>query len=571
MPSISGPHNRDIWWRSLDELANTPQFCEFLEAEFPAEADSSGIHRRRWLQLMGASMALAAAAGCRWKEQEILPFAERPEGRVPGKIERFATAMPRGDTVLGLEVTCVDGRPIKIDGNPRHPQSLGATDIFAQAALLELYDPDRSQSVTFQNGKDAQEKTWDQFREACRSLSLRLHETDGHGFRVLAEANSSPTLAALRSRLLKAFPKARWFEYEPIGDDNQRAGAVMAMEKPLRTHLKLDRARVIVCLDADPLGSHPAAVRYAHDFAAGRRPELGKMSRLYVVESGLSLTGTAADHRLPLRPSEIPGFMARLEAELQGKLSANKTSPSGPMPPFMRAVVGDLLAPENRGQSVVCAGPSQPPEVHAAVHRINAWLGNIGENRTIAYTRTSDPERPSHVEAMRTLVDEINAGHVNTLLILGGNPVYNAPADLSFEKALKRVETTIHLSGYSDETSRRCTWRLPLAHFLESWGDGRAYDGTYSVIQPMIAPLRNGRSSIEVLSMLLPSSNEGAMPTPEERVRRTFREQIVGSSGASWRQVLRDGLLTESRWPDEKVLGFGGQGSGSSNQVGPSL
>jgi MoCo/4Fe-4S cofactor protein with predicted Tat translocation signal len=552
MPSLNGPHNNDIWRRSLDELGDASQFWDYLEAEFPAEADPSGINRRRWLQLMGASTALAAVGGCRWKEQEILPFAERPEGRVPGKTERFSTAMPRGDTVMGLEVTCVDGRPIKIDGNPRHPQSAGATDIFAQAALLELYDPDRSRRVTFQNGQDVEEKTWSQFHEACQSLSRRLRATDGDGFRVLAEASSSPTLAALRSRLLKTFPKARWFEYEPIGDDNQRAGAVMAMGRPLRTHLKLDLARVIVCLDADPLGSHPAAVRYARDFAAGRQPESGKMSRLYVVESGMSLTGTAADHRLPLRPSELHGFAARLEAELNSRLSANKASRSEPMPPFLRAVVGDLLAPENRGRSVVCAGPSQPPEVHAAVHRINARLGNVGEKGAMCYTQTSEPERPSHVEAVRTLVDEIKAGHVNTLLILGGNPVYNAPADLAFGETLSRVETTIHLSGYCDETSRRCTWRLPCAHFLESWGDGRAYDGTYSVIQPMIAPLRSGRSPIEVLSMFLPSS-KGEKSTPEELVRRTYREQIAGSSGVSWRQVLRDGLLPGSRWPVEEA------------------
>jgi molybdopterin-containing oxidoreductase family iron-sulfur binding subunit len=521
----------------------------FLEAEFPAAADPGGINRRRWLQLMGASLALAAAGGCRWKEQEILPFAERPEGRTPGKTERFATAMPLGYTVMGLEVACVDGRPIKIDGNPRHPHSFGATDVFGQAALLELYDPDRSRCLTLQNGEKMLERTWEQFAGMCHTRFRRLHEADGAGFRVLAEASSSSTLAALQSRLLNAFPEAKWFQYEPTGDDNQRAGAVLAFGRPLRTHLKLDRARVIVCLDADLLGSHPAAVRYARDFVAGRQPESGVMSRLYVVESGVSLTGTAADHRLPLRSSEIPGFVAQLERELV----AHTTRTTEPMQPFMRAVVGDLLANEYRGRSIVCAGPSQPPEVHAAVHRINATLGNVGEKRTIVYTRTFDPERPSHVEAIRALVDEIKAGQVNTLLILGGNPVYNAPADLAFGEALKRVEMSIHLSGYRDETSRRCTWHLPCAHFLEAWGDGRSYDGTYSVIQPMIAPLRNGRSPIEVLSMFLSSTDKGAMPTPEELVRKTFREQIAGNSGVSWRKVLRDGLLVESRWAIETV------------------
>ena len=558
MSSLDGQHNRDVWWRSLDELADAPRFRAFLEAEFPAEADPGGINRRRWLQLMGASLALAAAGGCRWKKQEILPFAERPEGRTPGKTERFATAMPLGDTVMGLEVTCVDGRPIKIDGNPRHPQSLGATDVFAQAALLELYDPDRSRSVTLQNGE---RRPREDLGAVCRSVPSRSFggctRPAGAGFRVLAEASSSPTLAALRSRLLEGVSARRnGSSTSRPATTTQRAGAVLAFGRPLRTHLRLDRAEVIVCLDADPLGSHPAAVRYARDFAAGRQPESGRMSRLYVVESGVSLTGAAADHRLPLRPSADSRRSWR-QLERRTGVRTRRRRPK-PMQPFMRAVVGDLLAPENRGRSVVCAGPSQPPEVHAAVHRINALLGNVGEEETIAYTRTSDPERPSHVEAIRTLVDEMNAGEVDTLLILGGNPVYNAPADLAFGEALKRVETTIHLSGYRDETSRRCTWHLPRAHFLEAWGDGRSYDGTYSVIQPMIAPLRNGRSPIEVLSMILSSeTGKDAMPTPEELVRKTFREQIAGDSGASWRQVLRDGLA--GREPVAGRDGLGGR------------
>ena len=568
MSSLNGQHDHDPWWRSLDDLADTPRFRAFLEAEFPAAADPGGINRRRWLQLMGASLALTAAGGCRWEKQEILPFAERPEGRTPGKTERFSTAMPLGDAVKGLEVTCVDGRPIKIDGNPRHPASLGATDVFSQAALLELYDPDRSRSVAFQTGQKTEEKSWQQFAEACQARCRQLQQTGGSGLRVLAETHGSPALASLQARLLAALPKARWFDYEPLGDDNLRAGAVLACGRPLRTHLRLDRARIILCLDADPLGSHPAAVRYGRDFVAGQRPESGTMSRLYVVESGMSLTGAMADHRLPLRPSEIPGFMRRLEGELAG----NRT-PSESAEPFLRAVVGDLRAGGNRGRSIVCAGPSQPPEVHAAVHRINAMLDNLGEKKPLAYTRTFDPGRLPCVDAIRTLVNEMNAGRVDTLLILGGNPVYNTPADLAFGEALKRVEASIHLSVYRDETSRCCTWHLPRAHFLESWGDGRSYDGTYSVIQPMIAPLRGGRSAIEVLSMILSDVEKAkdAVPSPEELVRRVFDEQVAGSSGATWQQVVRDGLLAESRWPVETAVPIEGRRSeGASSDRVPS-
>lgn len=544
MSSLGQRHNQDAWWCSLDELAETPRLRALLEAEFPAAVDPEGFNRRRWLQLMGASLALAAAGGCRWKEQEILPFAERPEGRVPGKTERFTTAMPLGDTVVGLEVTCVDGRPIKIDGNPRHPQSLGTTDVFAQAALLELYDPDRSRSVVLQDGKKAQERTWEQFAEMCQARFGRLHAAAGAGFHILAEANSSPTLAALRVRLIDTFPEAGWFEFEPTGDDNQRAGALAALGRPLRTHLMLNRANVIVSLDADLLAFHPTAARYARDFAAGRQPESGRMSRLYVVESGLSLTGAAADHRLPLCPSRIVAFAARLEQEL----ASHEPRASEPVQPFMRAVVGDLLAPENRGRSIVCAGPAQPPDVHAAVHRINRMLGNVGEEGTITYTRLPDPDRPSYVEAIKALAGEMRDGKVDTLLLLGGNPVYNAPADLAFAEALERVELSIHLGTYRDETSRRCTWHLPRAHFLEAWGDGRSYDGTYSVIQPMIAPLRNGRSSIELLSMILSGVEKHTTPSPEELVRETFEKKIKGKG---WPQVVRDGLLTDSQWPVE--------------------
>lgn len=503
---------------------------------------------------MGASLALAAAGGCRWKEQEILPFTERPDGRVPGKTERFATAMPLGDTILGLEVTCIDGRPIKIEGNPRHPQSLGATNAFAQAALLELYDPDRSRSVMLRQGEEWKQGSWEEFAAACKTRFQRLRESGGAGFRVLAEAHSSPTLAALQKQLLKTFPQARWYEFEPLGDDNERAGAALALGRPLRTHLALDRARVIVCLDADPLGSHPAAVRYARDFMAGRQPEAGRMNRLYVVESGVSLSGAMADHRLALKATQIPALVAMLEREL----GAPATQISGTAHAFLRAVADDLRAPENRGRSVVCVGPSQAPEVHAAVHRINALLGNVGKDKTITYTSLPAPDRPPHGEAIRSLVAEMNDGKVDTLLILGGNPVYNAPADLAFDKALARVETTIHLSAYRDETSRRSTWHLPRAHFLEAWGDGRSYDGTYSVIQPMIAPLSNGRSAIEVVSMILGSDSQGAPPPPEELIQRTFRDEVAGKSGIPWRQVVRDGLMAESRWPVEAITAKSG-------------
>ena len=627
MSSIERRRISATWWRSLDDLADAPRFRTFLGAEFPSEADPEGIDRRRWLQLMGASLALAGAGGCRWEKQEIHPFAERPEGQTPGKSRRFATAMPLGDSAIGLWVTTVDGRPIKIEGNPHHPQSLGATDVFAQAAILQLYDPDRSRSVFLRAAEGATANTWDQFAEFCRGHFARLHEAAGAGFHVLAEASSSPTLDALRSELLRVFPKAGWSEYEPLGDDNERAGSALALGRPLRTQLALDAARLILCLDADPLGAHPAAVRYAHDFAAGREPVPGRMNRLYVVESSLSLTGASADHRLPLRSTQIPALIRMLEREVADGIGqeggseslSQNPSPPAPLPAsgargerfgiggdsssklgervagverseppdrrisggsltldpghpkpahpnlellsepggrtqqFVRAVAQDLLKPENRGRSVVCIGPGQPPEAQAAVHRINSLLGNVGQGKTVSYTQVPQPQRPAYAEAIKTLADAIRAGSVTTLLILGGNPVYNAPGDLSFGDAVRKVETTIHLSPYRNETSRQCMWHLPQAHFLESWGDVRSYDGTYSVIQPMIAPLFGGRCCLEVLAMILQTATpKQPVGRPEELVRRTFRK-IAGEEEAAWQRTVRDGLLADSHWPVESV------------------
>ena len=561
MSSIERRSNPEPWWRSLDELTDTPRFRAFLEAEFPAEVDPSGISRRRWLQLMGSSLALAGVAGCRWEKQEIRPFAERPEGRTPGKSQRFATAMPLGDSATGLIVTAVDGRPIKVEGNPLHPQSLGATDVLSQAAILDLYDPDRSRTIVQVTDQGETEHTWDEFTAVCWSHFGKLRASGGAGLCVLAEAGSSPTVDALQSDLLRTFPKAQWFEYEPISDDNHRAGATVAFGRPVRTHFRFDRARVILCLDSDLLGSHPMSVRYAHDFADRREAVPERMNRLYAAESRFSLTGAAADHRLPLPSRQIPGLIQLLEREVARGVGSQHTAASSAggqsqrMAPFVRAVTKDLI--ENAGHSIVSVGPGQAPAVHAAVHCINELLGNTGV--TVDYIQLPHPDRPSHGEALSTLVDEIRAGNVSTLLVLGGNPVYNAPVDLAFAEALEKVQTTIHLSLYRNETSRRCTWHIPRAHFLESWGDVRSYEGTYSVRQPLIAPLFGGRSSIEVLASIVHAAAEdadGPVSKPEELVRRTF-EKIAGQEKAQWGQTLRDGLLAGSEWPKESLATSG--------------
>jgi len=543
-----------IYWRSLAELQDTPEFRAFAEAEFPHEADPSGISRRRWLQIMGASLALAGAAGCETDPQFILPFAKRPEGWVPGKRERYATAMDVSGSAIGLLVTCVDGRPIKVEGNERHPFSLGATNVFAQAAVLELYDPDRSRQPVekgphggIAQRRGAEQTPWRRFDDALRRLVDAARKSGGEGFCVLAEPCSSPTLGRLRHEFLTGFPKARWFEYEPLTDDNERAGAVRAFGRPYRAHFDLSRARVIVCLEADLLGSHPAALRYARQFAQGRPGRDQTMNRLYAVECVFSLTGVAADHRLPLPRREIAAFVARLVDRIE-RLARGEKSPIEPTGNtddfsgrFLDAIVEDLW--RNRGQSVVAVGPEQPPEVHAAVHRLNAVLGNVG--KTVRYTETGDADRSLHVQAISELTDAMRNGQVSTLLIFGGNPAYDAPADLEFAAALDKVTTSIHCSLYRNETSLRCHWHVPQAHFLESWSDTRAYDGTYSVVQPLIQPLHGGRTWIELLAKILGD------PTPDGRqlVRMTFR-QLAGARDSEklWRKTLHDGLLEGSAW-----------------------
>ena len=626
-------------WRSLAELTDAPRFRAFLEAEFPAEADPSGLSRRRWMQLMGASLALAGLTGCRWEQREIRPFAHRPANRVPGMPERFATAIVSHGHAIGLLVSSIDGRPIKVEGNPQHPQSLGATDLFAQAAILEMYDPDRSRNLHQRTPQGDMVQDWNAFDQFLQSQVKRLAASGGDGFRVLSEANSSPTLAALRERLLKAFPRAAWHEYEPLSPDNEREGSREAFGKPYRSLYHLDRAEVILCVDSDLLNEHPAALAHTRAFAQGREVTQGAMNRLYAVEGRYTLTGTMADHRLRLRSRQVADFISRLETLIsdfgnatdwsETDLGALRVLPPGapfptaegsakggqknpalaesapasphhnPLPEgegnagrvarFIRAVARDLIANKSRG--LVVAGPSQPPEVHAAVHRINAALENAGT--TVTCLAEPQPDRPSHLEAIRSLVADMNAGKVDTLLILGGNPVYNAPGDLKFAEALKKVATSIHLSRYRDETSLESTWHLPEAHFLEAWGDARSYDGTYSVVQPLIAPLWGGRSAIEVLAGFLasgeetsvrsgvgrivnPSSNAAGLqdgltirptgkPTPipppilglqaggYDLVRSTFKELLAGKADfeATWKTVLHDGLWTGSAWSTE--------------------
>jgi molybdopterin-containing oxidoreductase family iron-sulfur binding subunit len=521
------------YWRSLAELVDAPELRTRRDEQFPDAGQpylttegAGGMHRRRWMQLMGASVALAGAVGCRWERDEILPFDRRPVGRVPGQRQQYATTMDLAGDPLGLTVTCFDGRPIKIEGNRLHPSSLGATHPFAQAAILELYDPDRSRYIIQRvNGSD-QIRTNDEFAAFSRKHFDRLREGGGQGLVVLAEASSSPTLAAMRARLKEGFPQAKWCTFEPLRGLGQ-----------LAPHYRLDKAEVIVCLDADLLGLHAQSVRLAREFANGRNVVDGRMNRLYAVESCMTITGGAADHRQALRSSQMPAFVASLQRAIdRAAETANEALPVEPLERFIAVLARDLV--EHRGRALVAVGAMHPPAVQEAVAAINRGLEAVGQ--TVDYFDAADDDAIELAE----LVGDLGGGRVDTLLILGGNPAYAAPADLQLPSALASAKTSIHLGLYRNETARLCTWHVPQSHFLESWGDARTDDGAYSVVQPMIEPLHGGRSAIELLGAVLGDERVSV----RELVRAQFKA-LFGEADheRAWRRTLHDGVVAERK------------------------
>ena len=552
------------YWRSLEELAGSPEFQEALHREFPKGASEwvDSVSRRGFLKVMGASMALAGMTGCvRLPLEPIVPYVRQPENVIPGRPMFYATAVTLGGYASPVLVESHLGRPTKIEGNDQHPASMGGTDIFTQASILGMYDPDRSQSVILMGDQ----RSWRSFLSAIRGPLSAQKALQGAGIRILTPTISSPTLADQLRNFLKIYPQAKWHVYEPVNRDNVLEGAKMAFGQPVETRYDFSKADVIVSLDADFLSAgFPGNTRYIRDFAARRNPD-GKMNRLYVIESTPSSTGAKADHRAPVRAIDVERTVSLLVAgghPLRDVGSQNSGLPED-LHRLMVAVEGELQlwdfraaelgrsdSSRKRGTRVIIPGDHQSPIVHLVANLLNEGLGNVG--KTVFYTDPVDANPVNQMESLKELVADMNAGKVDLLFILGGNPAYDAPADLNFAELLKsnKVPLRVHLGLYQNETAELCQWHVNQAHDLETWGDARAYDGTVSIIQPLIAPLYNGKSALEFVALLNGQSDASGY----DLVRGYWQKQHAAADFEQfWRKSLHDGWIEGTAFPAKQV------------------
>jgi len=526
---------RPHYWRSLDELAATPEFQAFVEDEFPSQADDlkNPATRRDLLRVMAAAFGLAGLTACtRQPKENILPYVRQPEEIVLGQPLMYATAMPFRGSAVGLLVESHEGRPTKVEGNPQHPGSLGRTNLFNQASTLGLYDPDRSQAVYF-HGRIS---TWGEF--LGRMAELRETLGSGEGLHVLSEPMHSPTLMAQRSSLRRRYPAMQWYEYDPIRDSS-RDGIVYDFA----------RADVVLSLDSDFLFAMPGSIAYARAFGSRRHAEAdrSRMNRLYVVEPTPSITGDSADHRLPVKASEVEVFAQAVAARAAGSTGQSATL-RPELSRFVDAVAKDLQA--HRGASIVIAGEYQPASVHALAQALNQSLGNIGS--TVRHIQTT----PDEAQSFPDLVNAMRAGRVKALLIMGVNPVYTAPVDYEFSKHLGAVPFRMHLGLYRDETGSLCQWHVPEAHYLESWSDAAAYDGSACIVQPLIAPLYGGRTPHEVLGTLTETPDQSGYQIVKSFWQSQYRSPDFEQA---WEHWLHDGIIPNTAFPERQATSIPAQ------------
>ena len=546
------------WWRDLDELLDTPEFRESIGREFPAGADelAGGMTRRSFVRLLGASMALAGIGGCFERPRErILPYVSDPPEATPGVARHYATAMTLGGYTTGLLVESHVGRPTKVEGNPDHPASLGAAGVYEQASLLQLYDPARARAPRL--GRRA--VGWSDIAALLSPPRLApVVGARGAGLRLLLEPCAAPMLTEMLGRVRERYPEAQIHFYSPLASRESERASSTAFGRALLPQHDFRSADVVLSLDADFLASGPFSLRYARDFADRRRiaTPADEMNRLYVIEPGLSVTGGFADHRLRVRAAEVErlagavlaGVVAirggrDLPAGLASTAAAIVTwGPTARHAAWIGALARDLAA--HAGRAVVIAGERQPPRVHLIAHLLNAALGHAGGTVRYIDSPLLEAGAPSH--ELGPLVTAMRGGAVRALIVLGGNPVYTAPANLDFPAALRRVPTTLYHGLYGNETGRACHAFVPSLHYLESWADGRAYDGTASLVQPLIAPLYGGRTEAELLAALLGEPGAGA----HDLLRELWRGRMGGPDfDGSWDEALQRGVIAGSAAP----------------------
>jgi molybdopterin-containing oxidoreductase family iron-sulfur binding subunit len=529
------------YWRGLEELALSPEFIEQLRREFPNGADqcSDPVTRRQFLMLMGASLALAGVSGCSPKPapaQKIMPYVNQPEELLPGRPLFFATALTLQGLATGVIVESHEGRPTKVEGNPSHPASRGATDPYCQAAILSLYDPDRSQTVMYRG----RPRTWSEAQSALRAALEKERAGGGGGLRILTESVTSPTLGQQLTELLARFPNARWYQYEPCGLHRIWGGARLAFNENLRPRYHFDKADVVLCLDYDFL-SGIGTLGEVRSFMSRRRVRFKDnaapaMNRLYAVESMVTCTGMKADHRLAVPSSQIGNLALALAGELQ-----ITGVPAGNLAPehsrWVKALAHDLGS--RHGKSVVAVGTDQPEWVHALGHAINQALGNIGS--TVDLVPPAEVRLVDYMEDLKKLTEDMQAGRVTVLVIIGANPVYSAPCDLGFAEYLERVPLRLHLGFYQDETADRCDWHIPQMHSLETWSDARAADGTVSIIQPLIEPLYAGKSAQQIIGLLGDQPERADREIVQDYWRGHWPRQ--GNFVQQWEEALQLGII----------------------------
>ncbi len=554
------------YWRSLDEIAATDGFQDFLHREFPRQAsewlDDEG--RRNFLKLMGASLALAGMSACTKQPTElIMPYVNAPESVIPGRPQFYATAFTLGGIATGVLMESHMGRPTKVEGNPQHPASLGATDVMTQASVLNLYDPDRSQTVNFLGEIRSYGSFLPAFRKAMKFPDVPAEApppptpdaapqepkpqqpVDGSGIRILTETVVSPTLAAQLKDILRLYTGSKWYQYEPLGSHGARGGSNLAFGQYVNTVYHFDQADVVLSLDADFLGVGPTGVRYARDFTGKRkvRGDRTAMNRFYAVETTPTNSGAKADHRIAIKPSQMADFARALAAAAGAGVSAASPPVEAK---WFNALVQDLQA--HRGAGIVIAGEQQTPEIHALVHAINGALGNAG--KTVTYTDAVEANPGDQLQQLQALANDLDSGVVELLVIVGGNPAFNAPPDLYLRDKILKAKLRVRLGLYEDETSELCQWHVPEAHALETWSDARAFDGTATIMQPLIAPLYQGRSAHEFLAAFTDTPEKSGY----DLIREYWQKQHPGADFEDWwKRSVHDGVVAGTALPAKTV------------------